>query len=178
MKKVMLFMLLLACWASNSNAQSGSNEKENVFGELHFEGISRFGIKQHGLTPITLGVDIQLCLTKRLSILATAERGYTLLEANGIRSNFTDFSAGGGVAYMFLNDNSLKNRLELRLQVVNTIGHTNRKHTSYDAGVYWYQESSRHSIAPLAGIGFRYEQSYTSGIRNWSAPYITLGVRF
>lgn len=167
-------MVLLAI-AITMNAQ-GNETKNAFFDRLHFELKTSYGTKQHGMTPINASLQLSYEFVKCLSLLATAEGDYSLFKQDDSQWWTKDFSLGGGLAYAFYDGNN--ERYDLRLQVLNTVGSNDRKFTTFDVGTTWYGKSSSHGVVPVLGFGIRHQKSHTTGIRDWTGFYATVGIRF
>jgi hypothetical protein len=174
MKKI-VFVLAAMFVATTVSAQE-DKDSTPVFENCSLELKSLYGIKQHGMQPLNLDLQMGYEFANRWTLLACAEASHTLMERDGVKSYVKDISLGGGLAYAWYD--GAKDRFDLRLQVLRTIGSADWKHTTFDIGTTWYGKPNKSVIAPLIGIGFRYEKSKTSGIPNWYGMYATVGVRF
>ncbi|MBP5424278.1 MAG: hypothetical protein J6Y78_17740 [Paludibacteraceae bacterium] len=174
MKKI-FFVLTAMFVAITVNAQE-SQDNTPLFKDFSFEIKSLYGIKQHGLQPLSLDLQGGYEFANRWTLLACAEASHTLMDNNGVKSYAKDISLGGGFAYVWYD--GAKDRLDLRMQVLKTIGSPEWNHTTFDIGTTWYGKPNKNGIAPLMGIGFRYEKSHIPGIRDWFGIYATVGIRF
>lgn len=175
MRNLIISLLLLAIGGSSMNAQ-GSRSGGAFFDKLHFELKAIYGTRQHSMTPMNASMQLSYELTNRLSLMATTEGDYTLFKQNDSKSWARNVSLGGGLAYVIYKGQA--EHFDLRLQVLNTVGSNDHSFTTYDLGTTWYGKSSKRSIAPVLGFGFRHQSSHTAGIRDWTGFYATVGVRF
>ena len=169
MKKIVLYLCAMFV-AVTMNAQ------EPVLAKFNFEMKSLYGLEQHGMTPMNLNLQLSYEFANRWSVLAAAERNHTQFDVDGVKWYTNGVSLGGGLAYAWHDGEH--DRFDLRLQVLNTIGSPDWKHTTFDIGTNWYGKRSKSGMSPLIGIGFRYQKSHTAGIRDWMGIYGTIGVRF
>lgn len=174
MKKIVF--VLTALFIAIAVCAQESKDDTPILKNCSFELKSLYGIKQHGLQPLSLDMQMGYEFANRWTLLACAEASHTLLEVDGMKSYAKDISLGGGLAYAWYD--GAKDRFDLRLQVLKTIGSADWKHTTFDIGTTWYGKPNKKGIAPLMGIGFRYEKSHIPGIPNWFGIYATVGIRF
>ena len=174
MKKLMM-MLLLVSSAIGIQAQE-SEKKSSLLDGLSFEIKTVYGLKQHNMNPLNLNMQLSYSYTDRLSLLISAERNYMLFNENDNKWYMNATSLGGGMAYVWMKDKH--HNFDIRLQVLNTIGNSQWKHTAYDIGLNWYEKQEKRTCSPFMGIGFRYQKSHTSDMRDWCGFYATVGVRF
>ena len=174
MKKTIFMMTMMVIAMAASAQETKSNG--NALDKLSFEVKSLYGVKQHGMTPMNLDMQLGFEFAPRWQLVAAAEACRTLMEGDGNRSFAKDVALGGGLAYVW--EEGKNSRFDLRLQVLNTIGSPDWSHTTYDIGTNWYGKSSQRRIKPLIGLGFRFQKSHTAGIRDWSGFYATLGFKF
>ena len=173
--KRLLFVLTTLFIAITVNAQE-SQDDTPLFKDFSFEIKSLYGIKQHGMQPLSMDLQAGYEFANRWALVACAEASHTLMENNGVKSYAKDISLGGGLAYAFYN--GAKDRFDVRLQMLKTVSSADWKHTTYDIGTNWYGKPNKTGMAPLVGIGFRYEKSHVVGIRDWWGIYATVGIRF
>ena len=174
MKKIVF--ILTAMFITIAASAQESQDNTPLFKDFSFEIKSLYGIKQHGLQPLSLDLQAGYEFANRWTLLACAEASHTLMELDGAKTYAKDISLGGGLAYAFYD--GTKDRFDLRLQVLKTIGSADRKHTTFDIGTTWYGKPNKMGIAPLIGFGFRYEKSHITGIPDWWGIYATVGIRF
>lgn len=171
MRKV-ISILALAVGCLNIQAQD-----KKFFDNVNFEIKSLYGWKQHNMTPMSLDAQLSYQFSNRWSILASAEASRLLFDGGSGNNWYINSTLlGGGLAYTLFLDS--EQRFDLRLQTLITVGHTDWKHTTFDVGTMWYGKSQERGIAPLIGLGVRYEKSHSSGIRDWIGLYGTIGIRF
>lgn len=174
MKKIAF--ILTAMFITIAVRAQESQDNTPLFKDFSFEIKSLYGIKQHGLQPLSLDLQGGYEFANRWTLLACAEASHTLMEVDGAKTYAKDISLGGGLAYTFYD--GAKDRFDVRLQMLKTVSSADWKHTTYDIGTTWYSKPNKTGMAPLVGIGFRYEKSHVVGIPNWFGIYATVGIRF
>lgn len=94
-----IFFVLAAMFVAVSVSAQESKDDTPVFKNCSFELKSLYGIKQHGLQPLSLDMQMGYEFANRWTLLACAEASYTLMEKDGVKSYAKDLSLGGGLAY-------------------------------------------------------------------------------
>ena len=174
MKRIMTMMLLVS---SVTGIQAQERERESsLLDAINFEVKTVYGLRQHNMNPLNLNMQLSYSYTSRLSLLISAERNYMLFDENGNEFYMKANSLGGGMAYVWMKDKG--QCFDVRLQVLNTIGHSQWKHTAFDMNLNWYEKREKRACSPFIGIGFRYQKSHTADMRDWCGLYATVGVRF
>ena len=169
MKKI-VFLFVVMSIAVTSKGQ------EPVLAGFNLELKSLYGIEQHGMTPMTLNMQLSYEFANRWNLIGSIERNHTQFDVDGAKWYANALSTGGGLSYAW--HDGAYDRFDLRLMVLKTLGSPDWKHTTFDIGTNWYGKNSKIGVAPTLGIGFRYQKSNTTGIRNWMGVYATIGIRF
>lgn len=173
MKKLSLtlgmIILLALCSVSEANAES-------FMKRVHFEAALGGGTRNHNLTPLDPSFRVGVDIIPVLYVFATVEDNISLYKDDNIKTYSRGTGLGGGLGVKFLNSVPGPNALDLRMKVLGTVGNSSMKRTTYDASLAWYLKSKKFS--PLAEIGYRYLDSRTTGIRNSSHLYISIGMRY
>lgn len=172
MKKLLLIGIM-ALAGLNVSAQEDGKEWAK---KLHAEFKVSYGLKQHDMTPINANTRLSYDILKRVSISGAFEKNWMLVKAEGSKHYADGMSVGGGVGYMFAVDDGYN--VEARLQVLTSVGKTDWKYTTYEAGVMFYLTPNHRQLAPVVGGGYRLEKSRTDGVRNWGSIFGTFGLRF
>lgn len=171
-------MLMLGVSTGISHAQSFTDR-------LHFEVSEGVACRHNNIrqfdTSFKLGVDI----SKRLYAFAAYEGNVALYSKNDVRTYFSGGSLGGGLGFKLMNDANFPLAFDLRVMALTSLGGSkwlggeDWKRTNYDASLVMYLNSNKkHYITPVLGLGYRYTDSRTVGLKNMGNIYASIGFRF
>jgi hypothetical protein len=174
MKKLMMMLLL---YATTMGVSAQENEKKSsFFDNTNFEIKTLYGLKQHSMQPLNLSMQLSYSFSDKLSLMVAIERNHTQIDLNDYKTYANSTLLGGGLAYVWMKDHSYC--YDARLQVLNSIGSPLLKQMTFDIGINLYGRCKKHRLSPIIGLGFRYQQSHTIGIRDWGGLYAIVGIRF
>ena len=150
----------------------------SVTDKLLLEASFTAGMKNKGMSPMSLNFNIGYNFTPSLYAFAKAEGVIGLYDKEGIKTYTKGTDLGGGLGVKLLNPKKTNERLDLRVSIVNSIGNANWKHTTYQAEFILYCNSKKTRTVPYIGIGFKHMNSHTAGIDNWNGIFATIGWKF
>lgn len=168
-KTLFLFLGLLSLVAGKTYAQSFEDR-------LHFEISEGAGLKMKSVTPLDFSFKAQVDIIPRMYVFATAEANKSFYKKDDVKTYFSGESLGGGLAVKLLDKKKTSHALDVRLKVLSSIGHADWKRTTYDASLAWYFENYR--FTPVVECGYRFIDSRTDALSNYSSFYVTLGIRY
>ncbi len=188
---VMIVCLLTAVWGavwSEAGAQCTAGKSETCTKPFtrkwYFGANVGAGLPQHDVTPVFGGVNVGYEFAPRLYAFARAEVNTGLYEKDGERAWNSAGNLGAGLGFRLLGakgccgSRGVKDCLDLRAMAGSSIGHADWKQTFYDAGLEYYFRGREFGCTPTIGLGYRYVDSRTTGLRNYSSVYMTIGFRF
>lgn len=189
MKLMKVFLLSVAMTAlawNGAQAQCSSNGgcAKTCAKKWQFAANAGVGLPQHDVTPVFAGVNLGYEFAPRVYAFARAEMNTGLYEKDGDRTFNSAGNLGAGLGYRLLGGGkcsacrSLKECLDVRVMAGSSIGHADWKQTFYDAGLEYYYRGSRFFCTPTIGLGYRYVDSRTTGLRNYGSAYVSIGFRF
>ncbi len=168
-KAIFVIIVLLVAITNKTYSQSFQNR-------LHFEASTGVGAKNNGLTPLNLSFKAQVDIVKSFYAFVAIEDSKTLYKNEDIKSYLNSENIGGGLGVKFLNAGKNTHSLDLRIKLLNSIGNADWKKTTFDSSIAWYMPHEKFS--PVVELGYRFMNSHTAGIDNYSNIYMTLGLRY
>ncbi len=142
------------------------------------------GARHRNVTPLFAGIDIGFEFVPRVFVFARAEALAGLHEADDVRTYALSKSLGGGLGVRLLGRwqdayaTSSSQSIDLRASVGSTYGSNDWNYMLYDANLTWYNRGLLRGCSPTLGLGFRYMDSRTSGVRSYRNVYLAIGFRF
>lgn len=142
------------------------------------------GAPYRNTTPLFAGIDIGFECIPRLVVFGRAEALAGLHEVDDARTYAVSKTLGAGLGVRLLGKwqdtyaTAMKHALDLRASVGWTYGKNDWNYALYDANLTWYCRGVLQGCSPTVGVGFRYMDSRTSGIRSYRNAYLTIGFRF
>lgn len=115
-------------------------------------------------------------IVKSFYAFVAIEDSKTLYKNEDIKSYLNSENIGGGLGVKFLNAGKNTHSLDLRIKLLNSIGNADWKKTTFDSSIAWYMPHEKFS--PVVELGYRFMNSHTAGIDNYSNIYMTLGLRY
>ena len=169
MKKIIcLSTLLLVLTSVNVNAKS-------FLDRLHAEIVAGAGFNNNSVTPVDFSFRILAEVLPRTQIFVVSEENLALYENNSVRTYYYGESLGGGLGVTLLGAKEESwHTLDLRAQVLTSVGRADWKRTSYDLGLAYYLKSR---YTPILELGYRYYDSRTM-LDDFGTVYLKLGIRY
>lgn len=186
---VMMLCLLAAAWGAGQGEASAQCSAGDA-AKCQYQPVRKWqfgvnggvGLPQHDVTPFFYGVNAGYEFVPRLYVLGRLEVVTGLYEKDGERTWSQAGNLGAGLGYRLLGAKPSKRGvadcLDLRVLAGASVGHATWKQTFYDAGLEWYCRGRRFSVTPTIGLGYRYVDSRTTGVRNYGSAYLSIGFRF
>lgn len=169
-RQTLLFVMILL--SGSTFAQSTNSFYEKMQKQMYINVATDVSTQSKGYN--TLGVDIQMGwkLTPNLLAYAVCNGGRTLYEKDEIKDHMQHCNIGGGLGYRqkLSGDNE---SIDFKASVSTSVGKNSWKNTAYDAGVF-YRFASR-GVSPQLGLGYRYYDSRTSGVKDHGCIYASIG---
>lgn len=179
MRKYFILGITTLLFAIPTQAQNESQEfHAPVTDKLLLEANFTAGMKNKGMSPMSLNFNIGYNLTPRFYAFAKAEGVIGLYDKDGVKTYTKGTDLGGGLGLKLLNPKKSNEGLDLRVSVANSIGKADWKHTTYQAEFILYCNNKKTRTSPYIGIGFKHMNSHTAGIDNWNGIFATIGWKF
>ena len=148
-----------------------------VCDKIMFEIDLGVGLKQHDITPLSVGINLGYRIIPRLAIYARYSGTYGLYDAGEGRDYFKTTNLGGGAEYVLAMDKRkiATDMYSVRAQVSASVGSVDWKNTTYSIGLYSKTKYKNGECGPIIGIGFEHINSHTLGIRDCNTFFATIG---
>lgn len=165
-------------------AEPASFRQQPLARRFSFAVSGAVGASHRNVTPLFAGIDIGFEFVPRVFVFARAEALAGLHEADDVRTYAVSKTLGAGLGVRLLGKwqdtyaTAMKHALDLRASVGWTYGKNDWNYALYDANLTWYCRGVLQGCSPTVGVGFRYMDSRTSGIRSYRNAYLTIGFRF
>lgn len=169
---IVFMALAMPIKAQNKEASCSATDK------LLLEANFTAGMKNKGMSPMSLNFNVGYNFTPRFYAFAKAEGVIGLYDKDGVKTYTKGTDLGGGVGVKLFNPSKASEGLDFRASVANSIGNADWKHTTYQAEITLYCNSKKTRTSPYIGIGFKHMNSHTAGISNWNGIFVTLGWKF
>lgn len=130
--------------------------------------------KQHNIREIGARAELGYKVIPQLTVFARYENSIGLYKKDENRNHFSNNALGGGLEYDFAKINNT-GHVGLKLAVLGNVGSNDWKKTVYDANVTW---KIKDGISPSLSLGFRHENTTTTGIPNMNVLYGSIGICF
>ena len=142
----------------------------------------QIGAKQHGMTTVMDNLLVGIEPVKNLKVMFDWQGTLGLYDKNDVKTYYQGTAIGGGLGYRLLPDKEekgllgSKDALDVRALFTTTIGKPDWKYNQYSIGLtlYGYDKGK---IRPTVGVGYRYIDSKTAGIRSQSTIFFELGLK-
>lgn len=172
---IALLLLLVGGMPVSAQNEGGDENKVKI--------ISGWGVSAHSrykdIRPLALDLNLGLEFAKRFYVFASNEDYLGLYRADGEKNYFNTYNLGGGISYSLINkakdSNGNLHSLAVKGSVTTSVGNTDWKNTAYTAGLYYRIAHVSAIGAPRIGIGYRYLKSRTTGISDYSGPFVSVG---
>lgn len=185
MERILFTIALVCVNILQMNAQSSQSEKTlTAFDRIHIDAAVSGTTKQHDVQSIRMGLNVGYEFVTRVYTFVHVENNLALQKTEGTRTFFNSPVIGGGLGYRLFGGNGGKREsgtrdcLDLRIMAGCSVGNCDWKQTIYDAGFQYYFKGSRMTISPTIGLGYRFTDSRTTGLRDQHALYASIGLRF
>lgn len=180
MKKIVFAIMLML------SLSTGASYAQSFLDRLHFEVSEGVALRHNNIRQYDTSLKLSVDVTKWLYGFAAYEGNVDLYSKGDAKTYFSGTSLGGGLGFKLWNDANEPIALDLRLSALTSLGGTNKylggeswKRTNYDASLVMYLNSNKkHYFTPILGLGYRYTDSHTIGIKNMGNLYATIGFRF
>lgn len=169
MKTIAMLLFCLASLSANA---------ESFVDRLHFEASAATGFESNDMTPIDFSFKAHADVISSIYVFVSAEGNKSLYESSGARTYLSGESLGGGLGVQLLGKKSALHALDIRAKAMTSVGNTDWKRTSYDAGLAWYIKTQKSLFSPVVEVGYRYIDSRESVIENYSGLYVSFGIRY
>ncbi len=169
MKKKLLAIAVLAILAVPIHGQ----ESQTTLGKFSLEINMTGSYAYHNIKEIGINENLGYEFVPNLQALAHYESTVGLYDDDNTKTHFSSNALGGGLAYKFMKSTD-GGSVDARFIVAQTIGGCDWKKTVYDAGIQW---KMRGGLSPTMSLGFRHENSHTTGIPNMNIIYGSIGIR-
>ena len=170
-KSIVLIVILFIVSASNSYSQSFADR-------IHFEASAGAGSKYECMKPLDISFKVDVDIVKKLYAFIDEENNHNLYKDGDFRTYYSSANLGGGLGVRLLDSEKTKHKLDLRAGVLSSIGNADWKKTTYAVGLAWYLGSKSHTFSPVVEMGYRYANSRTEGLKNYSGFYMSIGLRY
>lgn len=169
-RQTLLFVMILL--SGSTFAQSTSSFYEKMQKQLYVNVAADVSTRSKGYN--TLGVDIQMGwkLSPNFLAYAVCNGGRTLYEKDEVKDHMQHCNLGGGLGYRQKLSGEHES-IDYKASVSTSVGNNGWKNTTYDVGVL-YRFPSR-GVSPQLGIGYRYYDSRTSGVKDHGCVYASIG---
>lgn len=175
MKKIVL-SIVLATIPMLMAAQENHSEKEFVKEKFFLHELVSTSSRQHNMKPVQNDLILGWQITNKLSVFADYQAMLGLYNADGTRNYYRSRSGlGGGFGYEIANIRKAIG-IDVRALATTTVGSPDWKYTQYDIGFIFYDyRNHQRFLSPVIGIGYRFTDSRTAGLRNLSNIYFQMG---
>ena len=142
----------------------------------------QIGAKQHGMTTVMDNLLVGIEPVRNLKVFFDLQGSLGLYSKDGEKTYYQGTALGGGLGYRVFTDKTGKgmlgnsDALDVRAAFTTTTGNSEWKYNQFSAGFTLYG-CDKGKICPTVGLGYRYINSRTPGIRNQSSIYIELGLK-
>lgn len=185
-KKILLVTLLISTpfcilFGQESEVKDKRQFGTRIFSEIGIGLLPRQNSESTLIPNFNLGVEV----VNRFSAYYVSE-GLLALNKNDGDKYYHSKSMGGGLAYRIFefgekdeNTGTISDAVDLRTFVTAAYGSSKRKYTSYNVMLvcYYYRGRARASGKICLGLGYRFMESHTYGVKNTNNFYATIGIR-
>ena len=173
MRKVVFIIIVLLVFITNRTYP------QSFLDRLHFEASTGIGIKNKGITPLNLSFKTQLDIVKNYYAFFAIEDSKTLYQKENVKSYLNSENIGGGLGVKLLNADKNDYALDFRLKLLSSMGNADLKKTTFESCIALYiTNNASQKFSPIIELGYRFMESHTTGIGNYSNVYMTLGLRY
>lgn len=153
--------------------------KDKITMPLHIEASLDAGTPYNNIMPIDVNIDLNCTFAMKYSFHVITQSTY-FLPKDGMAANYNRATnLGGGFGYVFLpQKNDQLGDFEICAFVTTSVGSSDFKNTSYNAGIHWYGHSEKHRIVPMVRIDYNFKNFSNKNLSNYNGAYFSLGLRF
>lgn len=122
--------------------------------------------RQHDVVPLFSFVNLNLKVVEKLRFSVAYIAYLGLQNADNKQNYLWSNGLGGAVSYRLYQTNCRRDKgLDARFRYGHSVGNGDLKYDLYDVGFYWLDK---------IGLGYRFVNSHTTGVRNVSSVYFSL----
>ena len=170
-KSIVLIVILFIVSASNSYSQSFADR-------IHFEASAGAGAKYQCMRPMDITFKVNVDIVKKLYAYIAEENNHNLYKDGDFKTYYDSANLGGGLGVKLLDNDNTIHKLDLRAGVLSSLGNADWKHTTYGVGLAWYLGPKSRAFSPVVEMGYRYADTHTEGMKNYSGFYMSIGLRY
>lgn len=146
---------------------------------LYIEASLGAGTSYDGVRPFDASVAVRYNPLSRLSIGVVWGRDFYSCKNMVSDVEKFNYKLGGSLGYvLFENVLSEFGTLELRANVLSSVGSSYFKNVAYTIGLHWYESSGRHKLSPLVGVGYCARDFSDKALGTHHGAYVSFGLRF
>lgn len=184
-KKVLLALPLLFA-AGLACGQSHDSGSRFIRDRIVIETALGMTPRQDGVTSFMPSLKVGCEAVRRLTVYYVLDGTLSLSKHDGHRYGWSN-SMGGGLGCRMFNlggrdaaTGAESDAVDLRGFITSTYGKASLKHTSYTLMLaeYYYRGRSNVGDGLCFGLGYRYVDSHTLGVKNTHNLYVSVGYRW
>lgn len=167
-KQLFMFMLCLLSMQAFSQENSSSaltagskSFADRIMGSME----AGFGTKSDGMSVWNFDLQAGYRFVPRVYVFAKLEAMVGLRDNGGAKTYANSCNLGGGLGWRIFDQEGFG--IDLKGSVSSSVGNAEWKNTAYDARFVIRMGTSR-KLTPMLSLGYRYADSRTPGISNYS----------
>lgn len=164
--------------SANAQEQPSAVQAKCFLDRCFFDANVETGMKQHGIDPLFLNFSLGYNFTPRLYGFVKSEYQLGLQKENEVKTYRDGNGLGVGIGYQLDKPSAHGVTYDIQASFLNSLGHTDWKNTTYDIGITMHGNTIKKKVLPYIGVGFKYINSHTHGVKNYCGLYASIGMRY